>query len=110
MPEDVERELMEPREIDDPVGIGLDRARGELAKDEVIDVFLPQGRWMFHTPEACAPGRACSTQRRSQPRSGFVQPCAEAKPAIALLLQSWRVVSWAGSLSLGSLGVSSRPV
>mgnify|MGYP000060356837 CR=1 FL=1 len=41
MPEGVGRELMEPSEMDDPVGIGLDRARGELAKGEVIDEFLP---------------------------------------------------------------------
>jgi len=32
---------MEPPEMDDPVGIELDRARGELAKGEVLDEFLP---------------------------------------------------------------------
>jgi len=41
MPEAIGRELMEPRGMDDPVGVGLDRARGELAKGEVIDEFLP---------------------------------------------------------------------
>ncbi len=41
MPEAIGREMMEPREMDDSVGVGLDRARGELAKGEVIDEFLP---------------------------------------------------------------------
>jgi len=41
MPEGVRREFMEPREMDDSVGIELDRARGELAKGKVLDEFLP---------------------------------------------------------------------
>jgi len=41
MPEGIGRELMEPREMDDPVGIGLDSAHGRFAKGEVTDEFLP---------------------------------------------------------------------
>ena len=74
MPEGIGRGLMEPRGMDDPVGIGLDRACGELARGELIDELLPSLRWMFHPPGAGAPGRTCRPLRRSPPCSGFVQP------------------------------------
>ena len=41
MPEGVRGALVEAREIDDPVGIGLDGARRQLAQGKVIDEFLP---------------------------------------------------------------------
>ena len=41
MPESLRRAPVEPREIDGPVGISMDRTRGELAKGEVIEELLP---------------------------------------------------------------------